>query len=743
MNLLDAFFVNRRTGIFDSTTSTGLPFICRPALMVLTMMLTISACGNDDKQATIENDTGTESACAWDDNDDSKKATALTSDTDVQGYICPRMDEDWYVFTVPAGQNLATITVHLDAPVSPLDLVYSIWDAAGKNVVAKLSSTETIVAGETLTTAFFLTSGTYNLQLRDMGSDAQDVYHPYSLSLQTAADGDKNEPNNDAKSATPANGGQSNGYISYDGDEDWYSITGNARGIVRLHLTMPVATVAPAYKVVNAAGEVVVDGGNAAGTNTATDITYDLAINSADAWYVVISGTEPDQSDASVPYTLTIEVLTDPDTNESNDHPSTATEAGTMTCGDSWSEWNSMNGYIASAGDVDWFHVDASDCSNGIVEVELSFDAAGSLPADFIASVSLVREVSDKSCTMDQECQLLSTSCDNDLDCGYLGNSCVSGSVCAGAGVCMPTGKCAANWAVFQGTEKVPATVHFSAPLQKWSDAGDFYIAVSDTHGVSYAIGSQYTLRAKVMNEMDKNEISGAYTTHPPTDDDSIYAHLKNAVAIPVHDCTQTASTVPDTNVPAVDSDSDTDTATADSETVGDTDTVDNDENTAPSLTPGCCGPNDWVEGYISYNYDEDWYAYPHPCPGEDCMVRVLYDIGAGPVDTYVRVFQGGSAWYDNITSVKERSSQSAISGSFGGLSGNDSCFYAYNQHTGDPFWYYLSIRDTIFVSQSNPEDGTWDWSTSQPYRFCVEKVAAGCQAPCEYVEGDGCNSPG
>ena len=604
-------------------------------------------------------------------------------------------------------------------------------------MVGALEGTQTVSAGGTLTSTFYLSPGSYRLQIRDMGNDAQDVYHPYYISFETAAEMDSHEPNNESNSATVVSSSEVSGYISHDGDEDWYRLSGNERGIVRLHLTMPIAEVAPAYRIVNSSGDVLASGGNAAGTNTATDIVYDLAIDSADDWYVVISGTESDQSDRAVSYALALEVLTDPDTNESNDHPSIATEFASMACGGSWSEWSEASGYIASAGDVDWYHVNATDCGRGVLEIDLDF--SGTLPSGFLSSVSLVREVANASCNLDQDCQLLPEDCDDDLGCGYLGNSCLTQGVCAGAGVCLPSGNCGANWAVFQGTESSPGTVNFSAPLQNWSESGDFYIAVSDTRGETYSTSSGYTLRVRTRADLDENEISGAYSTRPPSDNDEVRNHMAYAVAVPVHDCTQSSGNVPE---PAPDTDSGTDTSPDDTDTTENGDTETGSQNTGPSLTPGCCGENDWIEGNISYNYDEDWYAYPHPCPGEDCMVRVLFDIGAGPVDTYFRIFANGGNWYDNITSVTEKNSQSVISGAFGGTSGNDSCFYAYNEHSGEPYWYYLSIRDTIFVSEAQPLAGKWDWSANQPYRFCVEKVADGCQSPCQYYEGSGCGQP-
>ncbi len=706
------------------------------------MVLFSGGCKDDETAATPETDSGTESACPWDDNDDRAHAEAVAAGSEITGHMCPLADEDWYGFQIPAGQNLVTITLGL-ADVTPLNLVYYIWDSTATSVVASLDATQAVVGESQLSITFYLSPGAYYLQIRDSGSDAQDVSHPYQLQILTAAEKDVQEPNNSQASAKAVTAGAMTGYISYDGDEDWYWVAGNARGILQVHLVMPVSGVAPAFRILNANGEVLASGENETGTKTATDIVYDLAIDSAEAWYVVILAKETEGHDAAVPYTLQVSVVADPDVNENNDHSETATALGTATCGAAWSDWMTAAGYIASKGDVDWYRVQASSCDRSVVEVDLAFNAPEALPAGFLSSVSLVREVAGATCEIDQDCQLLPVQCGNDLSCGYFGNSCLSQGVCGGAGICLPTGNCAAHWAIFTAEENARGTVHFAAPLQNWSATGDFYIAVSDRSGESYSVSVPYTLRSRVMNDLDRNEVTGAYSTRPPSEDDDISNHMAAAREVPVHDCTQTTSGGGDT-----DSDTSTSVSTDTSEDAAtETDTSTDAQNdtgndiTAPSLIPGCCGENDWIEGYLSYTYDEDWYAYAHPCPGEDCMVRIVYDIGAGPVDTYVQIFQQGASWYDNLASVSEAANQSAISGSFGGVNA-EKCFYAFDGHVGDPFWYFISVRDTIFVNEQNTDGGIWDWSGDQRYRFCVEKVAAGCQKPCVTASNGECDAP-
>ncbi len=144
-----------------------------------------------------------------------------------------------------------------------------------------------------------------------------------------------------------------------------------------------------------------------------------------------------------------------------------------------------------------------------------------------------------------------------------------------------------------------------------------------------------------------------------------------------------------------------------------------------------CCGTeeSDWIEGSISYEYDQDWYAYRHPCPGEDCMVRIVFQLDGGAVDHLMQVYTGNSLWFDTVIPVQELPMHPASSGRFGGLEQGDQCFYAFSGHGGErgDYLYALSIRDLLPAR---------DWNPDQKYRFCVEKIADGChEPPCRRVE--------
>ncbi len=156
-----------------------------------------------------------------------------------------------------------------------------------------------------------------------------------------------------------------------------------------------------------------------------------------------------------------------------------------------------------------------------------------------------------------------------------------------------------------------------------------------------------------------------------------------------------------------------------------------------PGLVDGCCGPDDWIEGAISYEADQDWYAYAHPCPGEDCMVRIRYEVEGGPVDPFWQIYRGDSLWFDTVLAVAEAPDQAPRQGSFGGTAPGDQCFYAFQGHRGGrdtPYFYSLRVRDLLPVK---------DWAPGQRYRFCIEKVADQCVSPPCVISPNGeCDTP-
>ncbi len=644
--------------------------------------------GDDDSSA----DDDGESSCPWDDNEGPDTAQTLDLGASVEGYICPLGDQDWYAVEIPAGSDLLTVQLELDAPLSPLGVTYTVYGNGGVDAVASPSSSEQASAGIPIAVTHGLEPGSYHVMVRDVANDAEDTRHAYLLSVSGATDPDPNERNDDAEHATPLTGANVQAYISYRGDEDWYRVDAAASDIIEVRLTMPAAGIEPAFSIIDESDAVLVTESNPAGNSEATELTYLQAAETAGAYYVVVADDDGMDYDASEPYVLEVSTRSDPDANEPNDHPAEATSLGSESCGGAWTSWTSETGYLASSGDIDWYGLDLSGCADSIIDVEVEFDVDGSFPDDLQASLRLVREASNTPCQQDQDCTTIEIACDEDLDCAGYGSAC-AGSTCSGAGVCLATGTCGATLVSINAGDDDPGRLDLAAPL---FGVDRIYLAVNDYHGDALSLDHAYTLRTRVRRDPDPYEPSEAYTAGPPQEDHGTSHHRAAAASIPVHDCT-----------------------------VGD-----------------CCDGSTWVEGMLSYTYDQDWYAYEHPCPGEDCMLEFHYDLDGGPAEFYIQVYADGSAWFDNLAEVADSGTQPPASGSFGGVDPSDYCFYAYQGHTGSPYTYYVPIRDTIFVSTGHEEDGTWDFSADQAYRFCIEKVADGCVEPPCYNWEDGCGQP-
>ena len=145
-----------------------------------------------------------------------------------------------------------------------------------------------------------------------------------------------------------------------------------------------------------------------------------------------------------------------------------------------------------------------------------------------------------------------------------------------------------------------------------------------------------------------------------------------------------------------------------------------------PAPTPiDCCDETTWVTGAIGYEDDIDYFRFDHPCPGSDCMMRVLYETDDGSVDHRVVVYQGTTGW-----GIAEPDPGTA--GAIGGLGETDRCFYAYNEHTNP---YFIEIRDRASDRR--------DHDPNVEYRVCVERISRFCEAPCyDYPDGGGCGLP-
>lgn len=670
-------------------------------LALASLLLGWAGCGDGGADASDTSPTpGAE--CARDPSNDSSEAVALALDSEVTGYLCPIEDVDWYRVDTGASAGLLRVRLAVDGELSPVEPSYAVYridgDGGPGEVVGAPPAT---LLGQALDEVHCVSPGSYLVAVRDDGDDAQDFRRPYRLTVSASPNPDTAEPNDDAAGATPlASGAAAHGAISCGGDEDWFAVDLAAGQLVRARLELDVAGFDPTVRLVDAAGELVGLRDNPSGRVSPTDIELALVPPGPGRYYVVVGDDDGRDADPEAEYTLTVTAAVDDDPNEPNHHPDVATPLATTAdaCGAAAGAWREEHGTIGAPGDNDWYRLPVTGCApQGLLEAEVEYDVAGldaaalaALRRDVQLAVTFVRAHRGSPCQVDSDCQALAKTCQNSWDCSGLFNACRPDGFCAGAAVCLPEGVCGAN--VIQRREMGgavagpgPETVRLSAPL-----FGDevVYLRVADFQSDGAAPGVSYRVRARVRAEPDANEPSNVYA---PELLESFPTGIQASAAkpVPVHDCT--------------------------------------------GLTPDCCGPDTWVEGEISYENDLDWYRYDHPCPGEDCNLRLVYELGGGPVDFVVSFYREGGLWFGGVVGPgSEAVTQSALSGHYGGVGPGDSCLYAFSGHEGADYTYQIVFRDLATVR---------DWSPEQGYRFCLEKVSTECAAPCELFE-NGCGVP-
>lgn len=505
--------------------------------------------------------------------------------------------------------------------------------------------------------------------------------------------------------ARPLEDGQTvEGWVACSGEAGWWAIDVPDRRIAHIELEREQAQWAPSLRLHDPEGAVLFSTTDDSGPVAPTFIERLHVLPEAGTYYIEISAADSVSADPGVSYSLTVDLIEDLDPNEPNDTPAEATELPSRSCGAGWSSDVTTTGTFGVPGDQDWFLLPLVGCDRGVLEAVVELDTssltdeeAWHLQEILQPSVSLIRPHPASPCESAADCALLQQACPGgDWDCAGYGNTCQGGR-CSGAFVCLPpppgrdVDVCGARM-VQRSYQRaaVPADITgppppnravLSVPLY-----GDdhVYLNVSDWQADGAAPDLLYTLSVRVREDPDTNEPSNLF--YPDRErSDSVRRQLDEARKrgmLAMRDCT-----------------------------AGD-----------------CCGPGTWIEGAISYELDEDFYAFAHPCPGEDCMIRIHYELDPGPVDFLFSFYSGNRLWFDGFTGTQELPMQPAISGAFGGLTGDDDCFYAFHGHSS----YVISIRD---LAEHR------DWDPDQRYRFCLEKIANECVEPPCYIREGGCDT--
>lgn len=677
----------------------------------------VSACSGTDDPKTI--DPGIVK-CERDDISEPALAQAFNLAEPTSGFVCPEEDQDWYRITLTDQEKIARVSLSMSVPLSQIEPTYAFYtiNSAGEPETVVASPPATSI-GAKLNDVHCMEAGEYLFVVRDQGDNAEDFRHPYTVTVTGQPDPDLNEPNNEQATAHVMSSGSSvQAAIACGGDEDYYKVEIPQGVILRMKLTAPIAGYEPTLLLLDDTGQPIVTQSNPSGGVQETNIDRYEVVPGAGTYYILVKDDDNADANPDVLYTLLVELVTDQDPNEPNNHPSVATplSASAVTCSGSWSTSMEFQGTIGSPGDNDWYELPLSGCNNGIIEAEVVLNNNNLPTAEqwafnekIQATVSLIRPHAESPCVNDQDCITLNKSCEDSWDCAGYFNTCLPEQLCSGASVCLPSGSCGAletqrryqcspTVAECQPNSGAQPPVNkavISAPL--FGD-GHVYLRVSDFQADGGAPDVLYTLKVRVRTDPDANERSNLYANElPPV----IPVWRQPAVDIPIHDCT-----------------------------IGD-----------------CCDSGTWVTGVLAYESDMDWYRYPHPCPGQDCTARVVYDVDGGPVDFTIRVSRqtdDEDSWFPVLRS-DEAANQVARSGALGGSSAGDSCFYAFSGHSSsNGYYYYVSVRDVLALYNNSGivRPDSRDWSTDQTYRFCVEKVDNAClEPPCQIYE-TGCGVP-
>ena len=694
----------------------------------LALLIMLSGCSKPTDQEPEDIEVTT-AECQRDEIGEPASAAVIEAGAAQTGHVCPVQDEDWYKYTMPAGHQVLNIGLELSAPLSPIAPSYSVWTSDGGDagqIVAQPGSTQ---IGAALSDVHCVAPGDLLIKVHDSGDDAQDTRNTYALNISSAPDPDNNEPNETTDAATALTSGQAvTAAIACKGDHDVYSFSLATGNLVRVQLTSEVTGYEPTLEIRNAAGDLLINQTNSSGTVEATNIDRFEILEGAGDYTITVRDDDDAHAAPTVPYSLLVEFVSDKDNNEPNNHPDDATVVSQdpVDCGSS-SQTFTFTGTIGAANDQDYFAIPLGprcDAKDGIMDAKVTLNTsslsaaeAWELQSKLQIGLALVRPHGPSACDDDTDCNTLQQSCNGANECAGLFETCLPENLCAGASVCLPNNVCGANQVIRRyecnprleacqpsSASPPPQVAQFSAPLIEGDVA---YLRVFDFQADAAAPDLTYTLEVSLRPEQDPREPSNLFTNELPPGGASVGTHSSFATEIPVHNCVDPVD--PMTDPPR-----------------------------------DCCDSGTWIEGTLSYENDLDWFRYEHPCPDEDCTLRMHYEVDAGPVDFVVNLYRQNSLWFTAFDN-DEQVMQAGKSGTLGGLTQADRCFYAYQGHTSNNTYnYYVVIRDLfeLYGDLDLVVPESRDWSGSQRYRICVEKIANECAVPPCQLYDNGCGQP-
>ncbi len=288
-------------------------------------------------------------------NETRANAILLTAGLPKQAYIATKADVDWYKFQATAGQTM-TFTGTMAACLIDLQLqAYTEYgtDASWQQVDGNGSDGPTSLANPQVVIP---ADGLYYLRVSDQSDDESDLSVPYSIQVNLSSNPDANEPANDtrANALLLAAGTAKQGYIATKGDVDWYKFEATAGQMFTFTGKMAASTVDLFMRVYTQYGQDASwEQADSNGEDGPTSLANpQVVITTAGTYYLRVFDWSDDDWDSANPYTIQVNLATNPDLNEpANDTRANALELfpGVL-----------KQAYIATKGDVDWYRFHAT-----------------------------------------------------------------------------------------------------------------------------------------------------------------------------------------------------------------------------------------------------------------------------------------------------------------------------------------------------------------------------------------------
>jgi len=665
--------------------------------LFLSMVVGAASCGSSKKSGEDLDADSPSNGCIVDLSKGADSAIALAVGDKAVGMICPRNDQDFYVVAVGAGMNLLDVNVSYPSALSKVVLQARLFESDGITQVpnALASDTNSTDGKNALVTTFAVPKpASYVLRVSDTNDANSDSVNSYVLQVSTA------EPNDTPAQAKPADGAP--GCFASVGDVDIYQVTiANPASLLQMKVTNPAsAKAAIDYEIMDSALNLL-----ATGEVPPAAAPIDLTRPAPKSGQLLVSlhyptGSAPDRR-PEARYSIVLGEIAETDANDvppRNDTPATATclgGAGTpcpAVFSGTTTTFKTQSGTIGSRGDRDYFMVRAT-VAPAVVAATLRAPAT----AMDLALDILVPDPAS-TCTADTDCNVLAGSCTTDDDC-ELSHHCIDAKAgacttttcrqCAGSGRCLALpdspGKSACGVTIYTGLDgdggMTTGADGFNVvrTAQPVFSVGPVFVVVHDNKDDQYDPALVYSLDVQVAPEPDPMDNST-----DPTARNNFY----NPYPI------QSTNLKPSQK---------------------------RAKDITAQMTAGTS-----VAGFISYQSDEDWFSFAHPCPGADCgLIFEWVQPGPSAVRPVFFMRRDDLSLHESWTYTGTIPTTAPITGLFGDGDCTE-CSFASAKHLATApatYRYYLQVRD------AGADD--WDYTSTGRYEFRLKTVSPGCPASC------------